>query len=442
VNILLTPIGSAGDNFPFIGLGDRLARRGHRVTVATGEHFAPLVRRYNLNYIQTGTEEEYRQTIANPDIWHPMKGFSMIMRYLGELARRLFGVVESFMNEHGGDAVVVAHSLDFGSLTLQEKFGLPVVTVHLSPALIRTVHQLPTLQGRANLSWMPRWAKRAMWGVINKLYTDKYAGPLVNELRAKLGLAPVRGFFDDRIHSPLLTLGMWPEWFAAPQPDYPPQVKLAGFPLFDGAEAQPVPGDVETFVAAGPPPIVFTPGSANAHASRFFDAALGACERVGRRALFLTKYTEHLPAALPGFAHHSPFAPLTLLLPRCAALVHHGGIGTTSAALAAGVPQLIMPLSHDQPDNAYRIKRLGAGDRLLPKHFKAKSVAKILRTLVESPEAKDRSAQLAGRLAREDGLGRSSALIEAAVPDRTVGHSQKVAEAFEHTAQSIRSAGV
>src|SRR5687768_1448129 len=186
-----------------------------------------------MEYIQTGTDQEYRQTIANPDIWHPMRGFSMIMQYLGELARRLFGVVQSFMERHDDDALVISHSLDFGSLALQEKFGLPVVTVHLSPALIRTVHQMPTMQGRVNLSWMPKWVKRMMWGAVNKFYTDNYAGPLVNELRARVRLRPVKGFFDNRIHSPLLTLGMWPDWFAPPQPDSPPQVKLAGFPLFD-----------------------------------------------------------------------------------------------------------------------------------------------------------------------------------------------------------------
>jgi rhamnosyltransferase subunit B len=412
VNILLTPIGSSGDNFPFIGLGVELARRGHRVTVATSQHFEPLVRRFNLGYIQTGTEEEYSQAIANPDIWHPMKGFSMIMKYLGEMARRLYDVETAFSAEHGADVMVVAHFLDFSSRALQEKTGLPVVTVELSPTVLRTVHRMPTMTGRTNMSWLPRFAKRIGWWVVDKVLTDKYAGPIVNELRARAGLGPIGNIFGDWLHSPLLTLGMWPAWYAPPQPDWPPQVKLAGFPLFDAADAQPVPADVEAFVSNGEPPIVFTPGSANAHAGNFFFAAVEACRRIGRRALFLTRFTEHLPAPLPPFVHHSPFAPLTKLLPRCAALIHHGGVGTTAAGLAGGVPQLIMPLSHDQPDNAARVKRLGAGDRLLPKHFRAKRLAKVLDSLTRSPEVKQRCAQLAQQLAQENGISRASDLIE------------------------------
>jgi UDP:flavonoid glycosyltransferase YjiC (YdhE family) len=429
VNILLTPIGSSGDNFPFIGLGAELARRGHRVTVATSQHFEPLVRRFNLGYIQTGTDEEYSRAIADPDIWHPMKGFSMIMKYLGEMARRLYDVETAFVSEHGGDVTVVAHFLDFSSRVLQEKTGLPVVTIELSPTVLRTVYQMPTMTGRTNMSWLPRFAKRMGWWVVDKVLTDKYAGPIVNELRGRAGLAPIRGVFGDWLHSPLLTLGMWPDWFAPPQPDWPSQVKLTSFPLFDTADARPIPADVEAFLAAGEPPVVFTPGSANAHAGNFFSAGLEACRQINRRALFLTRFTDHLPSPLPVFAHHSPFAPLTKLLPRCAALVHHGGVGTTAAGLAGGVPQLIMPMSHDQPDNGARVKRLGASDRLLPKHFTAKRVAKVLHRLVESPDMKRRCVELADQLNRENGIGRACDLIE----DVRIGSHETGPEAARQT---------
>jgi UDP:flavonoid glycosyltransferase YjiC (YdhE family) len=251
------------------------------------------------------------------------------------------------------------------------------------------------------------------------MLTDRFAGPVVNELRARAGLTPIRGIFDDWIHSPLLTVGMWPEWYAPPQPDHPKQIKLTSFPLYDAAEAQPVPDDVESFLTSGYPPIVFTPGSANVHARSFFEIGVEACRQINRRALLLSKYPEHVPPNLPGFAHHSPFAPLTRLLPRCAALVHHGGIGTTAAGLAAGIPQIVWPLSHDQPDNAARIKKLAAGDRILPKHFKPEHVAHVLNTLLNSQQIKQNCTEYAARLAKRNGIAEACDLIEALPASKT-----------------------
>src|SRR5205823_14931335 len=91
-------------------------------------------------------------------------------------------------------------------------------------------------------------------------------------------------------------------------------------------------------------------------------AAVAACERLGVRGLLLTKYPHQLPPRLPPTVRYCPFAPFRRLLPLCGAVVHHGGIGTTAAALSAGIPQLILPLAWDQPDNAERVRRLGVGN--------------------------------------------------------------------------------
>src|SRR5437867_5615641 len=84
VNVLITPVGSAGDNYPFIGLGVELARRGHRVTIITNDHFEPLIRGSGLNFVSIGTDEEYRSVVNDPSIWHPRYGFKYIMALVGE----------------------------------------------------------------------------------------------------------------------------------------------------------------------------------------------------------------------------------------------------------------------------------------------------------------------------------------------------------------------
>ncbi len=412
MNYLITPVGSAGDNYPFIGLGMELARRGHRVTVLSSDHFGPLIERCGLEFVSVGTDEEYLSNIADPNIWHPTRGFEMVMKMVRKLINRVMDAVTARIDDQ---TAVVAHSLDFASRAIAEKTGLRVVTVHLSPLIIRTDYDTGVMRGSFNHSIVPPWMKRVIWRVVDRFVVDPAAAPMVNEVRAKVGLGPVKHILETAMHSPLLTVGMWPAWYSAPQPDYPPFVKLTGFPMFDGGEAQPVPADVEEYLSAGEPPVVFTPGSANVHGHEFFDAAVDAAGRLGRRTMLLSKFDEHLPGKVPENVRRFPFAPLSRILSRCAALVHHGGVGTTAAGLAGGVPQLIMPMSHDQPNNAHWVKRLGAGDMIPQKKFTGKRVAKVLARLLESAEVKGNCATAAERIARQNAVGETVDLIEGAV---------------------------
>jgi UDP:flavonoid glycosyltransferase YjiC (YdhE family) len=177
-------------------------------------------------------------------------------------------------------------------------------------------------------------------------------------------------------------MGLWPQWYAPAQIDWPKQSKLAGFPLWDERGLEPLSPKLEAFLAAGEKPIAFTPGSAMWQGDDFFAAAVDACKRLGRRGLLLSRHSDHIPADLPAEVMHVEFAPFSELLPRVAALVHHGGIGTTSQALQAGVPQLIMAMSHDQPDNAARVEKLGVGLPISPTAFDGKTVAKRLNRFV------------------------------------------------------------
>src|SRR5262249_33834850 len=144
----------------------------------------------------------------------------------------------------------------------------------------------------------------------------------------------------------------------------------------------PVERDVARFLTDGEPPVVFTPGTGNRHARDFFAAAADACVRLGRRGLFLTRFAEQLPAQLPDGVRHFAWVPLSKLLPHASALVHHGGIGTSAAALAAGIPQVVMPFSHDQPDNAARLERLGVARPLPVRRFRGPALAAELGQLL------------------------------------------------------------
>jgi UDP:flavonoid glycosyltransferase YjiC (YdhE family) len=148
-----------------------------------------------------------------------------------------------------------------------------------------------------------------------------------------------------------------------------------------------------------------------AHAAGFFRAAVAACRILGARGLLLTRYPHLLPPGLPPTVRHCGFAPFRRLLPLCGAVVHHGGVGTTAAALEAGCPQLVLPMAWDQPDNAARVARLGAGTSLGPRRRTGGHLARALGRLM-TPGARDRSRAVAGRAGRDDGLEVAAGWVE------------------------------
>jgi UDP:flavonoid glycosyltransferase YjiC (YdhE family) len=202
--------------------------------------------------------------------------------------------------------------------------------------------------------------------------------------------------------SPQRVIGLFPDWFGQRQPDWPAQVRLTGFPLYDGLGAEPVPAGLDEFLEDGEPPIVFTPGTMMRHPRQFFAEAVDACGRLWRRGLLLTRFRDQLPARLPGNVRHFDYVPLSRVLPRAAALVSHGGIGTISQALAAGIPQLVMPLGFDQFDNAARLERLGVGATLTPRALCGPAVADQLARLLNSSTVARACQNAAARLRKDE----------------------------------------
>src|SRR5678815_3434731 len=139
-------------------------------------------------------------------------------------------------------------------------------------------------------------------------------------------------------HSPQLVIGFFPEWFAAPQSDWPPHTHLVGFPLWDSGAHDRMTHEAETFLQAGAPPVVFTPGSAGATLHRYFQESVSAARTLGVRAMLVTNFPEQVPRDLPDHVRTFGYLAFSNLLPRAALLVYHGGIGTLAQTLKAGIP--------------------------------------------------------------------------------------------------------
>lgn len=421
MRILLIALGSAGDVHPFIPLGRELSRRGHQVLLFANEVFRCTVEAAGLAFVPVGDRQRFEELTADPDLFDSLRGARLVF---GETLAHL-RELEELLLEHAVPerTVMVGSSLAFAARLLQEAEGIPLVTVHLSPAVLRSVHQLPKLPAPGPPDRAPRWVKKLYWRLADWVL-DRVICPPLNAERRRLGLEPVQRPLDGWWHSPELVLGLFPEWYAPRQPDWPGQLRLTGFPLFREEEhlegrrgrAGPDP-ELEAWLGAGEAPVALTAGSAHRHGRAFFAAGVEACRRLGRRGLLLTQEEGNLPRSLPeGFLHRA-YLPFGQVLPRVAALVHHGGIGTVAQAFAAGIPQLIVPFAHDQPDNGARVERLGAGARVSPRrfrlpHFVPGSGPRVLGRLLESPEVAERCRDLARRVESSRAVEESCDWIE------------------------------
>jgi rhamnosyltransferase subunit B len=378
--VIVVAIGSAGDVFPLAALAQRLAQRGHDVVLMAGELYEGLAGQLGLAFepIHT-TQQAGTHAMTKQD---PHKALSLMWHRISQANRIVYAAIERLRRP--GRTVLVGSTFALGTRLAQEKLGLPLATVHLAPAAFLSAIDPPAFKMFRLPRWLPvRW-RESTWRFIERAVIDPIGGKDLNAFRSELGLAPCRHVMGRWAHSPDLVLGLFEPWFAQPQADWPPNTHLTGFPLFDQARMAEPDADLQRFLAAGDAPLVFVTGSAMREARPFFANAVEVCRLLGKRGVLLTRHASQVPEALPPFMHHALYEPLSTLLPRAAALVSHGGIGTVSQALAAGVPQLVMPYAHDQFDNAQRVMRLGVGTAASPRDAPA-ALARTLEKLLASP---------------------------------------------------------
>jgi UDP:flavonoid glycosyltransferase YjiC (YdhE family) len=407
MHILLATLGTDGDVMPYVGLGSILRTRGHRVTLAAPELYRAGATQRDLEFTPLVPTEAVREMLNHPDMWHPLRSGPMMARWG---ARFLATQYEDLARLVRDDTVIVANPGVLAARLVRETHGCPMASLLLQPGLLPSIETPPQMPAGVTLpTWTPRFIGKLYWTGVDFAGALLAAGAL-NDLRRSLGLKPIRLLFK-WWNSPDRIIGLFPPWYAPPPRDWPPQLRLAGFGHFDGGASSGLPGDVRAFCEAGTPPIVFTMGTGMTQAAEFFRTAVRACELLNARALLATKFPEQLPPNLPATIRPIAFAPFRALLPLCSAIVHHGGIGTTAAALSAGTPQLVLPLAWDQPDNAARVRRLGAGNSLPPKRRSAEDLANALSHLM-TEAMRRRCRALAENSNERDGLDIAADMVE------------------------------
>lgn len=413
MNILLAPVGSHGDVHPFVGVGLALQARGNAITLVANAIYRTLAEKHGFAFAEVGTADDFHRMANDPLLWHPSKSLRAIFNQ--ELMHRIlpltYRTIES--RYEPGNTVVLGGSLGLAPRIANEKLGVPLVTIHLQPISIHSVVAPPKFPQASFPSWTPHWMRRLAYWHAERVILDGYLAGPVDALRKEVGLAPVRRIWGKWRHSPQLILGLFPSWFAT-APDWPAHMRQTGFVRYDQGESKQLSPDVERFLAEGEPPVVVSFGSAMRQGRPYFEAAVEACRRLNRRCLILAKSGEQIPPNLPPGCAQFDYAPFSLVFPRAAAVVHHGGIGTTAQCLAAGVRQFVMPLAFDQPDNADRLEKLGVAKSLPAAKFTADRATKILGELLADASVEKSCESIRGKMA-DDPLPRTCELIEGVV---------------------------
>lgn len=379
-------MGTFGDLVPFLEIGTQLLKRGHRVVVASAEPFRAVAEKRGLDFVPTVSRVTHEAVLAKPELWIPQKSFStMIEGFIEPHIRPLAAWVRNQPREL---TLVTDFCGGPGARIAQELSGAGLVSIWPNPASLRSILAPPAIAGAAFLAEMPGPSQRVL---AKKIYDDGdlQLGPPINAARAALGLAPIQSTFDWAI-SEQASVALFPEWFCARKPDWPTNLEYAGFVL--SPNRADLPPSVEEFLSAGAPPVAVTFGTGMRHAQKEFDASLSACRNLGLRTLLIAPDSSGLSLELDDNSCLAGFVPFDTLLPRTQALIHHAGMGTCAQALAAGVPQLLIPLSHDQPDNAAGLVRLGVAAELPHRRLSVEALTEQLRALLtDEPRAASRS---------------------------------------------------
>ena len=348
-----------------------------------------------INFVGLGTLDEVDAIGADRRIWKLGIGSKVVMDYAVKWSERYLEAVGKL----GEVDLMMAPLTAFGARMAREKFGIPLVTVHLQPLVFVSAYETPLLHPW--LGWfsaMPVWAKRFLFSLPNAI--DLMALPGIRKICARNGIAPPKSIWREWWDSPDGVLALFPEWLAKPQPDWPENLMQWDFPMEDLGAEVPMQKELKEFLAAGEKPVVFTPGSANVQAERFFDTAVEAVKRLGIRAVFVTRMEGRVPPGMEDQILRVDFVPFGKLLEHASVFVHHGGIGTMAQGFRAGVPQLVMAMAHDQPDNAARMEKLGVGIGLTPGSFTPGRVTKELGRLLGEERWKHASIEVRGKMIR------------------------------------------
>ncbi len=410
MRIVLSNIGTLGDINPLIAIALELKRRGHQPVMALPAVFEPRVRPLGLEFHAVRPDIDPTNNALVEMIYDVKHGTEHGLRnFLFPSLRQTYEDLLHAATQPVHADLLLLGELNYAGPVVADVTGIPWASYVLAPLSFFSAFDPPVLPPYPRLARADK-AVPGMGRVIRRLarFTTRHWPEPIFELRHEVGLERGRNPLFDAKHSPYLVLALFSRVLGVEQKDWPANTHITGFCYYDSdsgnANLSP---HLEEFLGHGEPPVVFTLGSAAALAAgKFYDHSARAAIRAGLRAVLLigTDPRNRPAQPLPKSICVAEYAPYSAVFSRAAMVVHQGGVGTTAQCLRAGKPMLIMPYSHDQPDNARRMRRLKVARVIKRSDYTPLRVARKIRSILEEPKFARRAQSVAKRLAHEDGV--------------------------------------
>ena len=419
MRIVLSNIGTYGDTNPLIALALELKRRGHTPVMAVPEVYRPKIAPLGLEFHPIRPDIDPTNNVLVEMVYDIKHGTEHGLReFLFPSLRQTYDDLTDAVTKPVRADLMVLGELNYAGPIVVEKTGIPWASYVLAPLSFFSAFDPPVLPPYPKLAKADK--KVPGFGRVIKrvarFASRKWPEPIY-ALREEMGLPRGENPLFDAKHSPYLVLALFSRVLGVEQKDWPANTLIAGFAYYDAdAGNAKLPPHLEKFVAGGEAPVVFTLGSAAVLAAGdFYDVSAKAAMALGVRAVLLigTDPRNKPSTVLPDTVCVAEYAPYSALFSSAKLVVHQGGVGTTAQCLRAGKPMLIMPYSHDQPDNARRMKRLGVAKVIQKAGYTPKKVTRKLGKMLEEPELAQKSAAIAAQLRGEDGVKTACDALEA-----------------------------
>lgn len=415
--ILISTFGTRGDIQPFIALGKGLKAAGYEVGVCTSEGYRSFVEEHQLQYVFMDNEL-LRLSQAVLGDTYGIGGTLNIVRKMNAAMRRSMDDEWNAALNFQPD-LIIYHPKCLGSYHVAEKLHIPAIMSIPLPLYTPTSEFPASFMSGIRLG---KWFNRFSYRLIG-LSSSMFAGT-INDFRAKtLGMSPIKRFADVLLRSngkPVPILYPYSPFLLPVPKDFPDHVHVTGYWFLDQTTTwQPEP-ELTNFLESGTQPVYIGFGSIGArNAEKRTQIILEALEKSGQRGLFVSGWGGLKASNLPQTVYMAESIPHDWLFPKVAAVVHHGGAGTTAAGLRAGKPTIICPFMADQPFWGKLVHQRGIGPEPISQYrLTSDKLATAITTVVVDQTMKHRAAELGEQIRAEDGVGRAVEVITAVIHEQ------------------------
>ena len=414
MRITIFAAGSRGDIQPCVVLGKGLQQAGFDVLLAAPENFAAFVQEHDLVFhplhgdVQAIMAGETGRQFMEGGSTNPIQSIRAMRKMLEPVALQM--AADALEACEDADALISLAVFATLAKTLAEIKDLPLIHLEPTPVYPTRAFTAPGFPLQKDLGGLyNRLSGQAMLRILWYWYA-----PFVNRFRSQHDLPLYRGGSFHRILNSAPLLGAYSQKVVPRPADWPANIHISGYLFLDSPAGWEADARLLDFLQAGEPPVYIGFGSmSGSHPEKLAALVLEALAKSGQRGVLLTGWGGMQALDVPESVYVLDSAPHAWLFPRMAAVVHHGGAGTTAEGLRAGVPSIILPFAVDQAFWGKRVQALGVGPEPIPqKKLTAERLAQAIRAAVNQTAMRQRAADLGAAIRAEDGVGEAVSVIQ------------------------------